>query len=275
VTKIGVAIDEAVEMMQQPLSACMVSSPFIASADAVQGSGHSFSGQDADLGTSIPDGTPAIQNVCYNLNSVLPPLSDVTPEASKICTKLIPSLEEVVAFGGISDPAVSGIRSSKRISKQSDGDATQLERAMMNKQARQDYTNAGMIPKKLSLLSFSDSEIVDKANRIGISLGKSLNEVKSSVKGLKALEEERIITLLQKNNINSSQMDEGPSSLIMSKVSTLCEDLVDEEENQDVLDDQLDLPMPIIKERKTRQRKVYDSSNVRRSKRKITKKQLS
>jgi hypothetical protein len=202
------------------------------------------------------------------------PTNDVTPMVINNGSSGGPTMEEVAAFGGIPDPALPGIRSSERISKQPNGDATLLERAMLNKQGRLDYTNAGMVSSNFSLLSFSNSEISEKAKRIGISLGKSVHEVNTSIHKLKSLEEERFLTVLQNKNNNNNffPTDDGPSSLIMSKVSTLCEDLVDEEENLSALDDQLDIPMPNLKEKKTRRRKVYDSSNIRRSNRKITKK---
>jgi hypothetical protein len=54
----------------------------------------------------------------------------------------------------------------------------------------------------------------------------------------------------------------------MSNVSALCEDLVDDEKEISDVDDLIGDPLPPIKEKKTRQRKVYDPANIRRSNRK-------
>jgi hypothetical protein len=68
---------------------------------------------------------------------------------------------------------------------------------------------------------------------------------------------------------------EGLSSLVMSKVSNLCEDLVEEDAFSLGFDDHVELIEPIVKARKTRQRKVYDINNIRKSTRKRIKKQFS
>lgn len=59
--------------------------------------------------------------------------------------------------------------------------------------------------------------------------------------------------MLQKNIDDSLNRDEGHSALVMSKVSTLCEDLVEDDEIPVELDDICDHPAPILKEKKTRQ----------------------
>jgi hypothetical protein len=48
----------------------------------------------------------------------------------------------------------------------------------------------------------------------------------------------------------------------MSTVSSLCEDLVDDEKEISDVDDLVGDPLPPIKEKKVRQRRVYDSKNV-------------
>jgi hypothetical protein len=49
-----------------------------------------------------------------------------------------------------------------------------------------------------SIIHIPDSEIVKRAERSGISLGNSAGEIGKSVKGLKMVEEERILTILEK-----------------------------------------------------------------------------
>jgi hypothetical protein len=73
-------------------------------------------------------------------------------------------------------------------------------------------------------------------------------------------------------NVNEQ---EGLSSLVMSKVSTLCEDLVEEDDISLGLDDHVENIEPVMRETKTRQRKIYDTNNIRKSTRKRIKKQFS
>jgi hypothetical protein len=148
-----------------------------------------------------------------------------------------------------------------------------MERAMMNARRRQNVDGSGIkSPPTHSILSFDDSEIVDRANKIGISLGTTMQQALDSVRTIKGVEEERTLIMLQKNIAESIDGDIGPSNLVVSKVSNLCEDLISDGEEDVVLDDKLDHLIPNIVPQKTRQRKVYDVSNVRRSTRRRTKK---
>jgi hypothetical protein len=106
---------------------------------------------------------------------------------------------------------------------------------------------------------------------LGVSLGNSATEVVKYIKGIKMVEEERILTILQKNVHENLNKDDDLSTLVMSKVSTLCEDLVEDDGIPLELDDHLEHLKPVIKEKKTRQRKMYDTKNIRKSTRKIIK----
>jgi hypothetical protein len=119
-----------------------------------------------------------------------------------------------------------------------------------------------------------DDEIMHKAERLGISLGKSDGEVVKSIKGIKLLEEERILTILQ-INIDESVNEEDPSTLMMSKVSTLCDNLVEDDCIPLNLDDHVEHLKPVVKEKKTRVRKIYDTNNIRKSTRRRIKRQFS
>jgi hypothetical protein len=66
--------------------------------------------------------------------------------------------------------------------------------------------------------------------------------------------------------------EEGPSTLVMSKVSTLCEDFIEDDGIPLDLDDYLEHLKPVIKEKKTRTRKTYDTNNIRKSTRRRIKK---
>jgi hypothetical protein len=89
------------------------------------------------------------------------------------------------------------------------------------------------------------------------------------------LEEERVLTILHKNVSESRSEEEGLSSLMMSKVSTLCEDLVEEDDIPLGVEDHVVPLKSVVMGKKTRQRKVYDTNNIRRSSRKRIKKQYS
>jgi hypothetical protein len=78
---------------------------------------------------------------------------------------------------------------------------------------------------------------------------------------------------MQKNADEIS--NEGSTSLIVSRASNLCEDLLDDEDTHANLVDHFKQTVPIKKEKNQRRRKVYDLSNVRKSTRTIIKKQYS
>jgi hypothetical protein len=109
-----------------------------------------------------------------------------------------PSVEEVIAFGGIPRPTATEVRISERIGAQSDADLTQMERAMKKTQMRNSINSGNHVPK-FSIISIPDSEIEKRAKCMGISLGKSFDEVASSINGIKNCEGERTLLILQKN----------------------------------------------------------------------------
>jgi hypothetical protein len=105
-----------------------------------------------------------------------------------------PSTAEVIAFGGIPKPS-SGVRSSTRLGCQSNADTPQLERAMKKSQLRDESFGTGQfaIPT-FSIVNIANSDIRERADRIGDFLGKSEGEIRKSIKGIKMVEEERILT---------------------------------------------------------------------------------
>jgi hypothetical protein len=200
-----------------------------------------------------------------------PSLSVVENDSVSHC----PSIEEVIAFGGIPKPNMD-VRSSSRLGGQPNADMPQMEKAMKMAQLRDESAASGkLIIPMHSIINIPDSEIVRRADRLGISLGNSVGEIGNSVKGIKMVEEERILTILEKKKNDIENLEEGMDTLVLSKVSTLCEDLIDDEDNTIDLDDHLDLLKPVVKVKKNRQRKVYDTNNIRKSTRKRIKKQFS
>ncbi|KAK1661842.1 hypothetical protein QYE76_050001 [Lolium multiflorum] len=122
-----------------------------------------------------------------------------------------PSREEVIAFGGIPKPTI-GVRSSTRLGRQPNADMPQMEKAMKKAQLWDESFSSG-----------------------------------KSVKGLKMVEEERILTILEKNS-EMETMEDGQETLVLSKVSTLCEDLIDDDDIPLDLDDHLEHLKPVVKE---------------------------
>jgi hypothetical protein len=184
-------------------------------------------------------------------------------------------VEEVIAFVGIPKSSL-GARSSARLGGQPGVDMTQTEKAMRNAQLMGASSCAGMsVSPKFSIVNIPDNEIIHKAERLGISLGKSEGEIVKSIKGINLLEEERILTMLHKNVDDYVSREDDPSTLVMSKVSTLCEDLVEDDGIPLDLDDHLERLDSVAKVKKTRVRKSYDTNNIRKSTGRKIKKQFS
>jgi hypothetical protein len=119
-------------------------------------------------------------------------------ESSSDIVSLYPSTEEVIAFGGIPKPTHGG-RSSSRLGFQPNADMPQTKKAIKNAQLHDDSFNAGKfaIPKH-SIINIPDSKVIERADRLGISLGRSEGEIGKSIKGLKMVEEEQFLTILKK-----------------------------------------------------------------------------
>jgi hypothetical protein len=112
-----------------------------------------------------------------------------------------PSIEEVIAFGGIPKPNMDA-RSSSRLGGQPNADMPQMEKAMKMAQMRDDFSTSGKLNFPIhSIINIPDSEIARKADRLGISLGNSVGEIDNSVKGIKMVEEQRILTILEKKRM--------------------------------------------------------------------------
>jgi hypothetical protein len=210
----------------------------------------------------------------FSYNHTIPPLSlSLIESSSNVLAK--PTMEEVISFGGISKASI-GVSSSSRLESQHDMDMPQMEKAMRQKQLRDASCVSGNpTTSAFSIVNIPDDEISHRVNRLGISLGLSKGDVAKSIKGIKLLEEERMLTILQNNLCEKDVAEEVLSSLVMSKVSNLCEDLVEEDDILLGLEDHVENIKPVMKVKKSRQRKVYDTNNIRKSTRKRVKKQYS
>jgi hypothetical protein len=101
-----------------------------------------------------------------------------------------------------------------------------MERAMELAARRTPSSSQGTnCIKKLNFVDLPDCEIEHRASVLGISLGKSSDQILNSIKSLKNLEVQRNLIFINK----SINLGEDSSSLVLSKASNLSEDLVDAE----------------------------------------------
>jgi hypothetical protein len=176
------------------------------------------------------------------------------------------TLEDIIAYGGIAESQHAGLRSSDRLRAQSHADATQLERAMMLAQRRDELLSQGTAPStKYLVLKFSNDDILSRASGMGVSLGVSLDSKLKSVKIIKDTELQRSLPILKKAESSVEPNDLDSHNLVVSKFSNLCDDLVDEE-NCSIMGD-VGTTVSTFPPARSRTRKVYDKSSVRRSKR--------
>jgi hypothetical protein len=194
------------------------------------------------------------------------PLSPPTPSAKSR------KIEDVIAFGGISEMTASPVRSSQRVKMQHNGDAMQMERATQLAERRTHAITPGT-RSNLSFSKFSDFDIETRATTLGVSLGSNASETKRSISALKQLEEDRRITYL-KNNLNENSGEERECSIICT-ANQLSSDLAIEDRDEPVGDSSdpiLDMPIKML--RKTNKRNASTLGvSVRRSTR-INKKGL-
>ena len=124
---------------------------------------------------------PSLASPTYRGGSVGSPMSESIPisvdvfpvnnlKGDSVSSNV--SLQEIIAYGGIQQPVVSGIRSSERIHAQPNADATQVERAMAMACCYDSPSGTKQCPR-VSLLDLSDLDIVKRANRLGVSLVKN------------------------------------------------------------------------------------------------------
>jgi hypothetical protein len=146
-----------------------------------------------------PMKTTGESSTSFKPNTAIPTLSLSVIENDNV--PLYPSIEEVIAFGGIPQPT-AGVRSSTRLCGQPDADMPHLEKAMKNAQSRDEVFTTGQLAIPMySIVNIPDSEIVTRANRIGVSLRTSAGEIGKSIKGIKMVEEDQILTILKKKNL--------------------------------------------------------------------------
>jgi hypothetical protein len=133
---------------------------------------------------------------------------------------------------------------------QKNGDATQMERAVMRTEQRL-YAISPGTKSRLSFSALPNSEIGARANKLGISLGANESEINNSISLIKQCEEDRRITYLQ-NNLNAC-IDEDSDSNILATANSLCSDLALEDQIEPIdnlPDPSLFMPIKCLKKQK-------------------------
>jgi hypothetical protein len=176
----------------------------------------------------------------------------------------------VLAFGGV--PA-AGIRSSKRIKKQPNAEATQLARAQglaMQRDQALDSGNSSV--SKFTLASFSNESIITHASQLGVTLGASPSQIQASVNNLKEVDLQRTLVVLKRNEDKIKNVEDSISASILQDALDLSADL-DEEEQQGSIGHE-DQDLLSTKQNRRAKKTLTDNMAVRRSKRIKLKKKL-
>jgi hypothetical protein len=133
-----------------------------------------------------------------------------------------------------------------------------LERATQNVNLIHDFTSPGNGKSKHSIASLTAEDILSKASRLGISLGKNKKEDLEAALSIKEVDVNITLVILKRNGETSVDKEEGQSSLLTSKFSNLTGDLIIEEGQESLEHD--DLFMPLIKLKKSRKKRDFDLS---------------
>jgi hypothetical protein len=176
------------------------------------------------------------------------------------------SREDLVSFGGISE-AEPLVRTSERIRMQANADDTQLERAMHLSAAKNTGSFTGKSENsKFFLSSISNDDVLDRADKLGVSLGESPRTTLDTINLIKNADTARTMIMLTKNLEEKLGRPDDSNSEVLNHASLLSSDLGENEGEGS--DDILGLTLAEIKlksllKKKKKKKKVQ----VRRSKR--------
>ena len=181
------------------------------------------------------------------------------------------SKQEVITFGGISESSATGIRSSARIRAQPNADAQVMEWAQHKAYARDPGYNSGnIISPKFTIASIPTEVVIARASKLGVSLGKSPEQINSSVEFIKDLDLNRALTILERSSGHDLGEKDDMGSLVLQEAIVLSEDLQLEENK--ALEDHKDLTPRPVKTTRVGKKAAKNTSVVRRSDRLKTKK---
>ena len=189
------------------------------------------------------------------------------------------SREEVIAFGGIPDPMSEGRRVCARLQTQPAVDDIQQRCAMRVAKLQDAAISTGIsVNISNSLLHFSNEEIINNANQLGVSLGATNSEISSSVNDLLDLEAERALETIRNLAAVKPMNDNEIDALGVSVLNNMCVDLAPS--NHESEDDDMPIENAVVcsaepgyedresgpsKPKRKWKRKIYPDSAVRRS----------
>ena len=187
--------------------------------------------------------------------------------------------EEVIRFGGIPDQAAEGRRLSCRLQGRPEVDDMQQRCAVRAAKLLYVQVTTGMsVNTSNSILHFSNDEIVDNANQLGISLGSNEGEISNSINDLLDLEAERALDMIRNLAAVKPMNDSEIDALGVRVLDDFCADLAPplpepEEEDESVEMDVVGPPEMGSEDRvdartgpkRKWKRKIYPMSTVRRS----------
>ena len=157
-------------------------------------------------------------------------------------------MEELVTFGGISEPKHKEGRSSARLRANKDADATILEKAQRRAAERDSFLSGTHSATKFSIASIPKDVVVARASKLGVSLGSNSREVDDSISRLNDVDLDRTLVMLKRNEEKQKIMLETEGCSILNKALELSTDL--EEEEQSGSQGHKDLDSPVAAKKK-------------------------
>jgi hypothetical protein len=124
---------------------------------------------------------------------------------------------------------VDGVRKSSRLEK--NDDVKVADKAISRAEAKDAFLNKGMCSNSFSLLDSNNADLLDIANKLGVSLGPSESDAIENLELIKELELSRKILAFQACKKNNTSNLEVPSPDIHKKVDSSVHD------DSDIIDD--------------------------------------
>ena len=173
------------------------------------------------------------------------------------------SMEEVIAFGGISEPEQKEGRSSARLRANKDADATILERAQRRASERDSFLSGTKSITKFSIASIPKDTVIARASKLGVSLGSSSSQVDASISRINDIDLDRTLIMLKRNEDKQKLSVESVGCSILNKALEMSTDLAEEEHSGSP--GHKDLDSPVLAKKRVYAKKKKEVSIVRRS----------
>jgi hypothetical protein len=165
-----------------------------------------FCSPPVSVSPSPPQGRNGLTPIVLRSPPMNTPKDNVTTRGTGVFLGGRYSQKEVIAYGGISEGGIFGVRTSERVRAQPNADETQLKRAQLIAQAKEDILYSGtIIPSKFTIASIPNDVIAARASKLGISLGDSPSNVTDSISKIKDIDLNRTLIMLKNKKRLSEQ----------------------------------------------------------------------